>query len=77
MHILMYNSPKDEGNTVLSANHNLNKKLCAKFSWNWPSCSGEEDENMKSLQTDGQTDRQTDKRTDGDARRSEKDQLRF
>ena len=27
--------------------------LCAKFGWNWPSVSGE-DENVKSLQTDGQ-----------------------
>ena len=25
--------------------------LCAKFGWNWPSGSGEEDENVKSLQT--------------------------
>ena len=24
--------------------------LCAKFGWNWPSGSGEEDENVKSLQ---------------------------
>ena len=32
--------------------------LCAKFSWNWPSGSGEEDENVKSLQTDRPTDRQ-------------------
>ena len=23
--------------------------LCAKFGWNWPSGSGEEDENVKSL----------------------------
>ena len=30
--------------------------LCAKFGWNWPSGSREEDENVKSLQTDGQTD---------------------
>ena len=30
--------------------------LCAKFGWNWPSGSGEEDENVKSLQTDGRTD---------------------
>ena len=34
--------------------------LCAKFGWNWPSGSGEEDENVKSLQTDRQTDGQTD-----------------
>ena len=30
--------------------------LCAKFGWNWPSGFGEEDENVKSLQTDRQTD---------------------
>ena len=34
------------------------RMLCAKFGWNWRSGSGE-DENVKSLQTDGQTDRQT------------------
>ena len=34
------------------------KMLCAKFGWNWPSGSGE-DENVKSLRTDGQTDRHT------------------
>ena len=34
--------------------------LCAKFGWNWPSGSGEEDENVKSLQTDGKADGQTD-----------------
>ena len=34
----------------------------AKFGWNWSSGSGE-DENMKSLQTNGQTDR---RRTTGD-----------
>ena len=39
--------------------------LCAKFGWNWPSGSGEEDEKLKSLQTDRQTDRQPDGRTDG------------
>ena len=33
------------------------RMLWAKFGWNWPSGSGEEDENVKSLQTDGQTDR--------------------
>ena len=35
------------------------RMLCAKFGWNWPSGSGEEDENVKNLQTDGRTDRQT------------------
>ena len=39
--------------------------LCTKFGWNWPSGSGEEVENVKSLQTDRQTDRRTDRRTDG------------
>ena len=39
--------------------------FCAKFGWNWPSGSGEEDEIVKSLQTDRLTDRRTDKRTDG------------
>ena len=37
----------------------------AKFGWNWPSGSGEEDENVKSLQTDRQTDRRTERRKDG------------
>ena len=32
--------------------------LCAKFGSNWPSGSGEEVENVKSLQTDRRTDRQ-------------------
>ena len=32
------------------------RMLCAKFGWNWPSGSGEEDENVKCLQTDRQTD---------------------
>ena len=40
------------------------RMLCAKFGWNWPSGSRVEDENVKSLQTDGRTDRQTDRRTD-------------
>ena len=43
------------------------RMLCAKFGWNWPSGSWEEDENGKSLQTGGQTDRRT-----TDDRRSEK-----
>ena len=40
------------------------RMLCAKFGWNWPSGSGEEYENVKSLQTDGRTDGQTDRQTD-------------
>ena len=34
--------------------------ICARFAWNWPSGSLE-DEYVKSLQTDGQTDEQTDR----------------
>ena len=30
--------------------------LCAKLDWSWPNGSGEEDENLKSLQTDRRTD---------------------
>ena len=41
-------------------NSNHPKKFCAKFGSNWPSSSREEDENVKSLQTDGQMGRQTD-----------------
>ena len=41
-------------------NKNLNflnpMMLFAKFDWNWTSGTGEEDKNVKSLQTDGQTD---------------------
>ena len=45
--------------------------LCAKLGLNWPSGSGEEDENVKSLQTDRQTDGQTDRRrTTGDQKSS-------
>ena len=36
------------------------RMICAEFGWNWPSGSGEEDENVKSLQTDRRTVRQTD-----------------
>ena len=43
------------------------RMLCAKFGWNWPNESGEEDENVRSLQTDGRTDRRTDGRTDRQA----------
>ena len=47
------------------------RKLFAKFGWNWSSGSGEEDENVKILQTDGRTDGQTDRQTT-DNRWSEK-----
>ena len=37
--------------------HSLHPRmLCAKFGWKWPSGPGKEDENMKSLQADGQTE---------------------
>ena len=42
------------------------RMLCAKFDWNWSSGSGEEDENVKSLQTDRRTDGQTDRQTTDD-----------
>ena len=42
------------------------RMLCDKFGWNWPSDSGEEDENVKSLQTEKQTDKQTDRQTTDD-----------
>ena len=42
------------------------RMLCAKFGWNWPSGSGEEDENVKSLPTDGRTDGRTDRQTTDD-----------
>ena len=38
----------------------LPRMLCAKFGWDWLSGSGEEDKNVKSLQTDGRTDRRKD-----------------
>ena len=39
------------------------RMLCAKFGWNWPCGFGEVDENVKSLQTDGQTNIRTDRQT--------------
>ena len=42
------------------------RMLWTKFGWNWPCGTGEEDENVKSLQTDGQTDGQTDRQTTDD-----------
>ena len=43
------------------------RMICGKFGWNWPSSSGEEVENVKSLQRDGQTDG---RRTTGDQKSS-------
>ena len=37
------------------------RMLCAKFGWNWPSGSGEEDENVKSLQRQRQQHDENDK----------------
>ena len=42
----------------------LDEQLIERFGCNWPIGSGEEDENVKSLQTVGITDRRTDGRTD-------------
>ena len=50
--------------TILNPLHP--RMLCAKFGWYWPSGFGEEDENVKSLQTDGQTDGRTDRQTTDD-----------
>ena len=48
----------------INLNSHHPRMLCAKFGWNWPSGSGEEDDHVKSLQTDRQTDRRTDRQTD-------------
>ena len=53
------------------------RMLCAKFGWNWLSGSGEEDENVKSLQTDGRTDRLTDRQTDNGRKVIRKAHLSF
>ena len=45
-----------------NSNPNQPRMFCAKFGWNQHSSSGEEDENVKSLQTDG-------RRTTGDQKR--------
>jgi hypothetical protein len=41
------------------------RMICAKSGWNWPSGSGEEVENVKSLQTDRRSDSQTVRQSDG------------
>ena len=38
------------------------RMFCVKFGWNWFSDYGEEDENVKNLQTDEKTEKQTDNR---------------
>ena len=48
--------------------------ICAKFDRNWPCSSGEEDENVKSLQTDRRTDR---RRTKSDQKAHLSFQLRW
>ena len=55
------------------------RMLCAKFSWNWPSGSWNEDENVKSYRhTDRQMDRRSDgRRTTGDQKSSLDFQLRW
>ena len=50
---------------------------CAKFGWNWTSGSGEEDENVKSLQTDRQTEGRTDGQTDDGRQVTRKAHLSF
>ena len=52
--LFRYHLALEKGQTNLNP---LNPSmLCAKFCRNWPSGSGEEDENVKSLQTDERTD---------------------
>ena len=69
MYFLLFRNylPLEKGG-ALHLKKNLNPLhpgiLCAKFGWNWPSGSGDEDENVKSLQTDGRTDVLTDGGTD-------------
>ena len=57
-------SPLGKGRALLNIWTNLNplhpRMLCAKFGWNWSSSSGEEDENVTFLQTNGQMDQQMD-----------------
>ena len=56
-------SPLGKGRALLNIWTNLNplhpRMLCAKFGWNWSRGSREEDENVKSLQTDRWTEKLT------------------
>ena len=60
--------PLWEKGKSLHLNPHHPRMLCAKFDWNWPSGSWEEDENVRSLQTDELT---------MDNRQLEKFQLRW
>ena len=60
-HYFVIISPLKMAAPFIWTNLNLlhQRMLCAKFGWNWPSGTGEEDENGKRLEKDGRTDRQT------------------
>ena len=53
------------------------KDACAKFGWNWPSGSGEEDENVKSLHQDRGSDGRRDRQTDDGQQAIKKAHLNF
>ena len=55
--------PLEKGGTLIWTYLNTlyPRMLCAKFGWNWPSGSGEEDENVKSLRQQQRRRRTTDK----------------
>ena len=73
---LFRNSPWKRVWSFLYLTNPLHPRMhCAKFGWNWSSCSSSEDEKVKSSQTDKQTDWQTNgeaKRCMTDNRGSEK-----
>ena len=59
-HILIISPLRRSGSFIWSKLNSLHPRMIwPKFGWNWPSGSGKEDENVKSLQTDRHTDRQT------------------
>ena len=62
---LFRNSPWKRVWSFLYLTNPLHPRMhCAKFGWNWSSCSSSEDEKVKSSQTDRQTDRRTERRRD-------------
>ena len=67
-HYFVIISPWKRARPFISTNLNLlqPRMICAKFGWNWPSDSWEEDENVKSLKMD----RQMDRRMTGDLKSS-------